>query len=66
MRFANISRRTYGKTVPWNIYVKFTEKYVSVFPNINDVSEDYICTVTKLTIDGDAGEFMGPVSKITG
>jgi hypothetical protein len=66
IRFANMKKRTYEISVPWNIDVKFTEKFVSVFPNINDVSDDFICTVTKLTIEDEEGEFMGPVSKLTG
>ena len=64
--FANICKRTYKITVPWNIPVKFPAKYVSVFPMIDDITDDFICKVTQTTIKGEKGEFYGPVRKSTG
>jgi hypothetical protein len=63
--FANICKRTYNMTVPWNIAVE-ADKYVSVFPMIDDITDDFICKVTQTTIQGKKGEFYGSVRKSTG
>jgi hypothetical protein len=66
VKISNLCGRCYEITVPWNTTVKFPEQYVSVFPMIDDVSDDYICKVTETTIKGEKGDFYGPVSKLTG
>jgi hypothetical protein len=43
--FATICKRTYNMTVPWNIVVE-ADKYVSVFPMIDEITDDFICKVT--------------------
>ena len=63
---ANICKRSYEITVPWNINVRLAEKYISVFPMIDDISDDFICKVTLANINGEEGEFYGPVRKLTG
>ena len=42
------------------------DKYVSVFPMIDDITDDFICKVTQTTIQGKKGEFYGSVRKSTG
>ena len=51
---ANVYSRTYEITVPWNSgCVRIPKKAASVFPKIDEISNDHICKSTKAIIEGE-------------
>ena len=68
LRIANICKRTYDITVPWNLVIEFPGKGkdISFFLMINAVSADCICKVARANIRGEPGYFYGSVSELTG
>ena len=65
---SSLINRSYNITVPWNVqYVPFPVNSQNIFPKIDDISDDFIFKRTEnVVIEGEHGEFYGPVSKATG
>jgi len=63
---ASLIDRSYNITVPWNLpFVPFPGQ--NNFPEIDDISDDFIFKRTvNAAIEGEHGDFFGPVSKATG
>ena len=63
---ANICRRSYNITVPWNTYCKRTVTLVSdAFPKIDDdIPKEFVCKRVKdVSIENELGVFYGAVCK---
>ena len=64
---ANLNSRTYGVTVPWySTCIQMPSQAVSIFPKIDQISDDFVFKRTDATIDNEQGIFYGSVHKQTG
>ena len=60
IKLANLTRRTYEVTVPWNApKVAFHANIPNTFPQIEAVTRDAVCKRTEATIEGKKGHFFG-------
>ena len=63
---ANLNSRTYGVTVPWySTCIQMPSQAVSIFPKIDQISDDFVFKRTDATIDNEQGKFYGSVCKQT-
>ena len=64
---ANLNSRTYAVIVPWySTCILIPAQVISDFPEIDLISDDFVCKSTNATIDNEQGIFYGSVHKQTG
>ena len=65
LSISNICSRTYFVTVPWNMpAVKMPHDFTSNFPEIDLISEDFVCKRQSAQIEGESGFFYGSICKL--
>ena len=53
-------------TVPWNVFaVKLPYESPDNFPEIDNISDEFVCKRTHARIEGALGYFFGSVSRVT-
>ena len=66
VKMSNINARTYKITVPWfSVSILRTINVATVFPKIDDISDEFVCKRIETEISGEKGCFFGSVNKQT-
>ena len=64
---SNVCLRTYQITVPWfSVSIPIMRPTESIFPKIDEITQEFVCKRIQTTIEGESGYFYGSVSKQTG
>ena len=66
VKMSNINARTYKITVPWfSVSILRSINASTVFPKIDDISDEFVCKRIETQISGEKGCFYGSVNKQT-
>jgi hypothetical protein len=67
LTIANICKRTYRITVPWNTVIikQVINEDSKHFPKIDEITDDFVCKSEEVYIDGEKGKFYGSFDKKT-